>query len=500
MYGPAGTVYVYFTYGCHHMLNLVCCEQGTAGAVLVRAIEPSINVESMRARRPGRRDADLCSGPGKLTQRLGVDLSDNGSTLGDGRVNVYDYERGERLDVGTSGRVGLSEGHELELRFYVIGSPYVSRGRTGAPGISCPQPAGRRRTLKLRQIYDTCVKAGIEADSRERAEIDKVLELARKKYDKLDEADKPFFDEEKLTNPYSDTRIGAGDPESEIRGLLVGVDMEICEVVLADRLREHGAPIDLVFAHHPEGPGFANLHEVMYMQADLWAAQGVSIAAADALIAPRAEEIRRRIMPNHYWAIQAAELLGFALMSCHTPADNSVNGFVQRIPRRAGSSDARRRRESASGDPRVCRRRPQGLRSADRAGERVGASWPHRRRHDRGHRGPERRTRPAVRGGCGDARRHALLRGAPEARRGAQAQPGDRRPHLERRAGHEPHPRRDRDDGSGRDRVHERHGSRQAFVANHARARAPEGATPLEGSWWRLACRSCCRWAASAWA
>lgn len=134
MYGPAGTVYVYFTYGCHHMLNLVCCEQGTAGAVLVRAIEPSINVESMRARRPGRRDADLCNGPGKLAAALGVDLSDNGSALGDGRINVYDYERGERVDVGASGRVGLSQGHELELRYYVVGSPYVSRGRTGPPG------------------------------------------------------------------------------------------------------------------------------------------------------------------------------------------------------------------------------------------------------------------------------------------------------------------------------------------------------------------------------
>ena len=66
------------------------------------------------------------------------------------------------------------------------------------------------------------------------------------------------------------------------------------------------------------------------MQADLWAAQGVSIAAADALIAPRAEEIRRRISPvNHYRAVDAARLLGLASLSCHTPADNSVNTFVQ---------------------------------------------------------------------------------------------------------------------------------------------------------------------------
>lgn len=184
--------------------------------------------------------------------------------------------------------------------------------------------------MKLRNIYETCVRAGREADARDAAEIDRVLAAAKKAYDALDESEREFFDAEKLTNPYSDTRICAGDPDAEVRGLIVGIDMEVGEVLLADRLREKGAAIDLILAHHPEGPGYANLHEVMYMQADLWAAQGVSIAAADALIAPRAEEIRRRISPvNHYRAVEAASLLGFASMSCHTPADNSVNSFVQ---------------------------------------------------------------------------------------------------------------------------------------------------------------------------
>ncbi|HSK47360.1 MAG TPA: NGG1p interacting factor NIF3 [Coriobacteriia bacterium] len=186
--------------------------------------------------------------------------------------------------------------------------------------------------MRLRQIYETCIATGMANDGRTRDEIDRVLAVVKKDYEKLDEDDRGFFDTEKLTNPYSDTRIEAGDPDAEIRGLLVGVDMEVGEVLLADRLREKGKPVDLVFAHHPEGPGFANLHEVMYLQADLWAAQGVSIGAADALIAPRAEEIRRRIMPNNFWrTIQAAEHLGLSMMSCHTPADNSVNSFVQRF-------------------------------------------------------------------------------------------------------------------------------------------------------------------------
>lgn len=186
--------------------------------------------------------------------------------------------------------------------------------------------------MKLKDIYRIAVETGIAADERDRAEIDRVLTAAKRTYDKLDEDEKVYFDPEKLSNPYSDTRICEGDPEMDVRGMLVGIDMEAPEVLLADRLRERGEPIDLIFAHHPEGPGYANLHEVMYLQADLWAAQGVSIAAADALIAPRAEELRRRIMPvNHYRAIDVARLLGFASMSCHTPADNSVNAFVQRF-------------------------------------------------------------------------------------------------------------------------------------------------------------------------
>lgn len=183
--------------------------------------------------------------------------------------------------------------------------------------------------MKLGEIYRTAVEKGMREDVRSDAELAHVLDEARREYDKLEQDDKQFFDTEKLTNPYSDTRICVGDPEMEVRGLITGIDMEVGEVVLADRMRANGATIDLILAHHPEGPGYANLHEVMYMQADLWAAQGVGIAAGDAMIAPRAEEIRRRIMPvNHYRAIDAAKALGFASMSCHTPADNSVNAFV----------------------------------------------------------------------------------------------------------------------------------------------------------------------------
>ncbi len=186
--------------------------------------------------------------------------------------------------------------------------------------------------MKLAEIYRHAIDKGMAEDGRDSDELARVLSEARKECDKMAEEERAFFDTERFTNPYADTRICAGDPESEVRGLLCGIDMEVGEVVLADRLRDKGEPIDLILAHHPEGPGYANLDQVMHMQADLWHHVGVPIGAADALIGPRADEIRRKIAPvNHYRAIDAARLLGFASMSCHTPADNCVNTFVQRF-------------------------------------------------------------------------------------------------------------------------------------------------------------------------
>jgi DNA-3-methyladenine glycosylase len=131
MYGPPGTAYVYFTYGNHHMLNLVCEPEGVAGAVLVRALRPIEGVAEMTSRRRGRPLRELCDGPGKLAAALGIDLSDNGTRLGEGRISVYYGQRPPSGEVAVSGRIGLTTGHELDLRFYVAHDPFVSRGRPG---------------------------------------------------------------------------------------------------------------------------------------------------------------------------------------------------------------------------------------------------------------------------------------------------------------------------------------------------------------------------------
>jgi DNA-3-methyladenine glycosylase len=133
MYGPPACTYVYFTYGVHHMLNIVTQPEGTAGAVLIRALEPEIGLDVMRARRGGRVDAELTRGPGKLAAALGVELSDNGDRLGQGAVTIYSGDRVAEEDVGVSGRIGLSAGHDLDLRYYMLRHPSVSRGRIGRP-------------------------------------------------------------------------------------------------------------------------------------------------------------------------------------------------------------------------------------------------------------------------------------------------------------------------------------------------------------------------------
>lgn len=136
MYGPPGHAYVYFTYGNHHMLNLVTEPEGVAGAVLVRAIRPILGIAAMSSRRGGRTGVDLTNGPGKLAAALGIDRSLNGVPLGDA-IAVYEGAYIPEESVEVSGRVGLTGGHDLALRFYVRDEQYVSKGRTGPRAPVC---------------------------------------------------------------------------------------------------------------------------------------------------------------------------------------------------------------------------------------------------------------------------------------------------------------------------------------------------------------------------
>ena len=128
LFGPPGNAYVYFSYGVHSLLNAVAEEEGIGAAVLIRALEPLDGIDEMRARRGLSRERDLCSGPGKLTQALGIGLSLNGSSLVDGPIEMLAREPGAaapRIAVGE--RIGITRAAELPWRFCDADSAHVSR-------------------------------------------------------------------------------------------------------------------------------------------------------------------------------------------------------------------------------------------------------------------------------------------------------------------------------------------------------------------------------------
>ncbi len=141
MFGPPGFLYVYFTYGMHWCANVVCGPEGEAAAVLIRALEPLGGVEAMwEARAAARRQQDLCNGPAKLCQALGITGADSGADLlaarrrsraagagATGVVRLLDDGTPPPRRPGRGTRIGIREATEKRWRFWVPGSPSVSR-------------------------------------------------------------------------------------------------------------------------------------------------------------------------------------------------------------------------------------------------------------------------------------------------------------------------------------------------------------------------------------
>lgn len=132
LFEPAGTSYVYLCYGIHHLFNIVTNKKGKAEAILIRAIEPLEGRETMEARRQLKGYA-LTSGPGKLSQAMGIDLRFNTSPLGR-HQNIWIEEQNLKIEeIATSPRIGVAYAEEdalLPWRFYVKDSKWVSKGRT----------------------------------------------------------------------------------------------------------------------------------------------------------------------------------------------------------------------------------------------------------------------------------------------------------------------------------------------------------------------------------
>ncbi len=128
LFGPPGRAYVYLSYGIHSLLNAVAEPEGSAAAVLIRALEPRRGIERMIRLRGRRESRELCSGPGKLTEALGVDLRHNGASLGEPPFELRPRSlEWEGVEIETGPRIGISRATERPWRFCAAGSRFLSR-------------------------------------------------------------------------------------------------------------------------------------------------------------------------------------------------------------------------------------------------------------------------------------------------------------------------------------------------------------------------------------
>jgi putative NIF3 family GTP cyclohydrolase 1 type 2 len=186
--------------------------------------------------------------------------------------------------------------------------------------------------MKLGKLYKKVVEIGIQNDLRKKEEITKILKEEKEAYKKLKNEEAEFYDKDRLFNPFSDTRVLHGDLDTEVKKMIIGIDMEVGEILLTYLMnKDLDQKIDLIISHHPEGYALARLHEVMKLQADLLANYGITISVAEQLMEKRISEIERRLMPvNHNRAVDVARVLGIPMMCIHTPADNCVTNYLKK--------------------------------------------------------------------------------------------------------------------------------------------------------------------------
>lgn len=167
--------------------------------------------------------------------------------------------------------------------------------------------------MRLSQFYAQAIKFGRDCDPRGK-------QFLQKRF--------------KNSNPYPDSQILHGEINREVKNLLIGIDIEVPEILLADRLRQKQG-LDLVIAHHPEGKALFGLSEVMRLQVKLLKQVGIKEEIAKDLVAQRQFEVERRFLPSNYMrAVDAARILNLPFLCLHTVADNQVAHFLQGLFRK----------------------------------------------------------------------------------------------------------------------------------------------------------------------
>ena len=183
--------------------------------------------------------------------------------------------------------------------------------------------------MNIQQIFDLGIKLGTEADPRGKAGVKRWLELQKKRYEKLTKEEKDSFDPERLTNPYADSRIHFAKPKKEVKTALAGIDVEVGEIALVKALNKN---IDLIINHHPIGKSLVDLGNVMQMMADLMETYGVPINVAEGVMREKLQAVTRRVAPeNHFQIIDAAKMADIQILNMHTPCDNMVWQFLEKL-------------------------------------------------------------------------------------------------------------------------------------------------------------------------
>lgn len=190
-----------------------------------------------------------------------------------------------------------------------------------------------KKFLKIDEFYKAAIDCAMDVDPRGRKIVEKELKDIKKDYDSItDKKKKNMFDTDNLFNPYADTRILNIAEDKEIKNIFCGIDMQTAELILADRLNERNANIDLVITHHPNGYAYAKFYEVIGMQTDKNALNGVAINVAEALTNKRISAVEKSVSPsNHNRDSMAAKLLNLNYMCMHTVADNHVETFLTNL-------------------------------------------------------------------------------------------------------------------------------------------------------------------------
>jgi putative NIF3 family GTP cyclohydrolase 1 type 2 len=180
--------------------------------------------------------------------------------------------------------------------------------------------------MNIQQIYQLGIELGIKNDFRSRKEIDEYLREKKEEFEKLPKEEKVYVDQERLTNPYSDSRIHFAGGKKNIKKVMASIDITPGGLLIAKELG-----MDLVINHHPVGLALAGLDDVMNYQIDQMEKLGIPVNVAEKILHKRISEVARGINPaNHYAIIDAAKAVGMNLINIHTPADNLSAQFVGR--------------------------------------------------------------------------------------------------------------------------------------------------------------------------